>query len=103
MTHTDDTLFLTQYKRVKDSEKEQELRVSGLTADKSALEAQRDRLSADLEQARASLSSRAREVETVTELLEKMDREYRDLQGKYLEQHSAPHTPHASRGAREGD
>jgi hypothetical protein len=37
---------------LKDSEKEQELRVSGLTTEKSALEAQRDGLAADLEQAR---------------------------------------------------
>jgi len=30
----------------------------------------------------------------VTELLEKMDREYRELQGKFLDQHSdAPRTP----------
>jgi len=31
-------------------------------------------------QARTQVSSRIREVETVTELLDKMDREYRDLQ-----------------------
>lgn len=77
--------------------------MSGLTTEKSALEAQRDGLAADLEQARASLSSRAREVETVTELLDKMDREYRDLQVKFLEQHNAPHTPPASRSERQDD
>ena len=35
-----------------------------------------------------------KEVETVTELLEKMDREYRELQGRVLDQYpDAPRTP----------
>jgi len=37
-------------------------------------------------QARTQVSSRIREVETVTELLDKMDREYRDLQVVFYKQ-----------------
>lgn len=47
-----------QYKQVKDSEKEHELRVAGLSAEKDAVAAQRDALSADLDQARSNLSAR---------------------------------------------
>lgn len=47
-----------QYKQIKDGEREKELRVAGLNAEKDALAAQRDALSADLEQARSNLSAR---------------------------------------------
>ena len=84
-----------QYKQVKDNEKHLEIRMSELTTAKAAAETQRDRLEAELEHARATLVSKIKEVETVTELLDKMDHEYRELQGKFLQEHhdAAPHTP----------
>eukprot|EP00802_Teleaulax_amphioxeia_P002899 Tamp_02902.p1 GENE.Tamp_02902~~Tamp_02902.p1 ORF type:complete len:1275 (+),score=395.64 Tamp_02902:191-3826(+) len=85
----------SQYKQVKDNEKHLEIRMSELTTAKAAAETQRDRLEAELEHARATLVSKIKEVETVTELLDKMDHEYRELQGKFLQEHhdAAPHTP----------
>lgn len=69
--------------------------MSELTTGKAALETQRDSLAAEVEHARATLVSKIKEVETVTDLLDKMDHEYRDLQGKFLNEHhgAAPHTP----------
>ena len=98
-----------QYKQIKDSEKHLEIRVSELTTGKAAAETQRELLAAELEHARATLVSKIKEVETVTDLLDKMDQEYRDLQGKFLQEHrgSAPHTPApqtpAARGGPEDD
>ena len=92
-THAHAVLTLSrpydQNKRGKENERELAARAAGLQAENAAREAERDRLALDLEQARCERAARAKEVETVTDLLDKLDREYRQLQSKFLNQHSA--------------
>ena len=75
---------------MKETDQELELQLAGLAAEKAALQSDRDWLKADLEHTQTSLSSRVKELETMTELLDKMDREYRDLQSKFLNTHASP-------------